>query len=131
MLDIGYRNTGDGISGRIHHRSQIFHLSSLSLSRHMSNNHSLRYSEIFSSITLTFSILKFVHFPCRHYVPSFYWILLLCCTAGAELFPVQILVHLGSFSSHFEIEILVTLYCRKPFNHFIPIVKIHFCRTEP
>ena len=125
---------------------------------HMSIHHLFRYTELFSSISSAFSISNFSRFPCRPYAPSFYWILL-CCSAGSALFVVQILVHLGIIfvqrllfilyfstpillfsvstciteslsNSNLEIEILVTLYSRKRFNHFILIDRIYSCSTE-
>ena len=139
----------DGISSCIHHRwSMYYHLlcPMPCFTRRMSNHHKLHYSELFSSISLPFSILQFFLFSktqLHHFIlldPSsvlFSWLgtFGLSNTGSPGIlfsaFPQQF----HSFAQfhkylqnrityYFKIKILVTLFWRKSFSHFIPTDRI-------
>ena len=100
--------------------------------RRMSNHHKLHYSELFSSIFCLFQFCNFFCFPRGNCITSFYWILLLCCSAGWALLAFQILVHLGycsllfhsnstvlhSSTSICKTELLITLKSRSWLHSF-------------
>lgn len=114
--------------------------------RRMSNHHKLHYSELFSSISLPFSILQFFLFSktqLHHFIlldPSsvlFSWLgtFGLSNTGSPGIlfsaFPQQF--HSSAqfhkylqnrITYYFKIKILVTLFWRKSFSHFIPTDRI-------
>ena len=85
------------------------------------------FKHFFAFFNFTFFL-----FSKSQYIPSFYWILLLCCSAGWALLAFQILVHLGYYSLLFhsnstvlhsstsicKTELLITLKSRSWLHSF-------------
>lgn len=86
----------------------------------------------FQAFLCLFQFCNFFYFPRGNCITSFYWILLLCCSAGWALLAFQILVHLGYYSLLFhsnstvlhsstsicKTELLITLKSRSWLHSF-------------
>ena len=86
----------------------------------------------FQAFLCLFQFCNFFCFPRGNCITSFYWILLLCCSAGWALLAFQILVNLGYYSLLFhsnstvlhsstsicKTELLITLKSRSWLHSF-------------
>ena len=121
---------------RLHTSQMIYVLSSslsytLLYSAHVQPSFGTLFWTVFKHFFAFFNFTFFL-FSKSQYIPSFYWILLLCCSAGWALLAVQILVHLWyyyllfhsnstvlhSSTSACNTELLITLKSRSWLHSF-------------